>query len=363
MVSETFEKAKILVVDDDVASLDLMVGLLGAFHCRSIVALADPQCVMQTFRELRPDLILLDLHMGRVSGLDVLREIKEALSENDFVPIVILTGDDSVKARESALGTGAIDYVTKPFLAQEVMLRLGNLLKMRAMHLELLTRNETLEKRVQERTRELEEAYLEIVYRLARAAEYRDDDVGHHTQRVGALSEQISLELGLPSNDSRLIGTAALLHDVGKIAIPDDVLLKPGRLSITELAAMQTHVEVGASILSKSRSSVLRLAEVIALNHHERWNGSGYLNLSGEEIPLPGRIVAVADVFDALISVRPYKDAWPLEDALDEIRAGRGTQFDPQVVDAFFRVVDRGLPIPYDEILPEASVRRVPTAA
>jgi putative two-component system response regulator len=199
--------------------------------------------------------------------------------------------------------------------------------------------NLQLDQKVRERTAELEATQIEILERLALAAEYRDDNTGEHTKRVGETAARIAEALGWPTRDVELIRRAAPLHDVGKIAISDLILLKPGKLTSEEFEQMKAHTRLGAQMLSGGRFPLLQLAEQIALNHHERWDGSGYLGLRGEAIPIPGRIVSVADVFDALTSERPYKRAWSQEDALAEIKRQSGQQFDPQVVEAFLSVL------------------------
>ncbi|MDQ2731839.1 MAG: HD domain-containing protein [Armatimonadota bacterium] len=218
--------------------------------------------------------------------------------------------------------------MTKPLDSTEVLLRIHNMLETRFHSI-------LLEHRVQERTRDLDNAQMETLERLALAAEYRDDDTGLHTRRVGFSAASIAEAMGLPAPQVDLILRAAPLHDVGKIGIADSILLKPGKLSYEEFATMKTHIRIGAKILSGSISPWLQLAEEIALTHHERWDGKGYCGLESEAIPLSGRIVTVADVFDALTHERPYKDAWSIVDAVAEIKSQRGRQFDPGVVDAF----------------------------
>jgi putative two-component system response regulator len=200
-----------------------------------------------------------------------------------------------------------------------------------------------LEQRVEDRTAELAASQREILERLALAGEYRDDTTGRHTRRVGALSVRLAFELELPPDQIELIGLAAPLHDIGKIGIPDHILLNPGPLSPYEYQQVKRHVTVGASILAEGNSAILQMAEQVALNHHERWDGSGYLGISGSDIPHAARIVAVADVFDALISVRPYKQAWPIDQAIAEIVGLSGRHFDPEVVQAFRVTVEGAL--------------------
>src|SRR3989475_133676 len=233
---------------------------------------------------------------------------------------------------QALMGTAALVAIPQPRLMAE---RRSADQKTTDLHPQLRGQNALLELRVRERTRELEDAYFEMVERLAAAAEFRDDDTGEHAKRVGEMSAALASNLGLAADEVELIRRAAPLHDVGKIGIPDRILLKPGTLVPEEFELMKTHVKVGAGILSEARSDLLRLAEEIALTHHERWDGTGYpRGLKGEAIPLSGRIVAVADVFDAIISTRPYRKARSIEEGIEGIKKGAGTPFDPQIVDA-----------------------------
>ncbi len=254
-------------------------------------------------------------------------------------PLVGATPNESLLLLQAFMGTAAL--VALP-LASVMAERRSADQKTTDLHLQLRGQNALLESRVRERTRELEDAYFEMVDRLAAAAEFRDDDTGEHARRVGELSAVLARNLGLAGDEVELIRRAAPLHDVGKIGIPDHILLKPGTLIPEEFELMKTHVKVGAGILSEGKSDLLRLAEEIALTHHERWDGTGYpVGLKGEAIPLSGRIVAVADVFDAIISTRPYRKARSIEEAIEVIENGAGTQFDPRVVDALMAHVDQ----------------------
>ena len=225
-----------------------------------------------------------------------------------------------------------------------MILRIGTLLETRFLYLQIQSQNQILEAKVRDRTRELESAQIEIIERLARAAEFRDDNTGQHTERVGQMAALLARQIGLPDAQVSLIRRAAPLHDVGKIGIPDSILLKLGKLTPDEFALVKTHTSIGARILSGSRFTILRLAEEIAFNHHERWDGDGYAGVVGSAIPLAGRIVAVADVFDALTQKRPYKAAWSISDAITEMERQRGKQFDPTLVDAFLRVIEQREP-------------------
>jgi putative two-component system response regulator len=277
--------------------------------------------------------------MPYLDGFEVMNQLRARVPLGIFLPILVLTADITPETKRKALDEGATDFLTKPFDQTEVVLRIRNLLRTRVLHLQLQDQNHLLEQKVRERTIELEETQIEILERLALAAEYRDDDTGEHTKRVGQMSAQIAQALGLSNAEVELIRRAAPLHDVGKIAIPDSILLKPGKLTPEEFELMKTHTTVGAKMLSGGRFPLLQRAEEIALTHHERWDGTGYAGLKGESIPIAGRIVAVADVFDALTSARPYKEAWPRAKAIEEVQRQSGRQFDQSVVEAFLKVV------------------------
>jgi putative two-component system response regulator len=347
MENDVLRGARILIVDDEAANVRLLERLLAAEGCTGAVSVTDPREALDLFTAYEPDVVLLDLHMPHRDGLEVLADLRAATPAAAFVPIVVLTADVTSRAKTAALAGGAADFLVKPLDTAEVLLRIRNLLQMRAMHAALARDNERLEERVRGRTRELEEAQHEILARLARAAEYRDDFTGEHTQRVGSLAARIAGRLGLPAEEVEVIRRAAPLHDVGKIGIPDAILAKPAALTREERELMQRHTLIGADILSGSRFAPLRSAAEIALTHHLRWDGAGYpTDAAGEDIPVSGRIVAVADVFDALLHERPYKHAWPLAAALQEIRLQSGRQFDPAVVEAFLSLSDEPTEVP-----------------
>lgn len=339
------ERARILVVDDELANTVLLTRILHAVGYRDVVATNDPREAWETFASAlaagRPfDLLCTDLHMPGMGGLELIERVVGAVPRDDFLPVLVLTADLQPEAEREALARGAQDFVTKPFRREQIRLRVGNLLRTRHLHLRLRDHAEHLEELVRERTIELEAARLDALERLAAAAEYRDHATGRHAQRVGLLSALIAERVGVPPDEVELLRRAAPLHDVGKIGIPDHILLKPGRLTREEFAEMQRHVGVGAQLLSQGRSQLIVMAECIAAYHHERWDGSGYpRGLRGDEIPLVGQIVAVADVFDTLVHERPYKRAWPVEEAVAEVRRQRGRWFAPRMVDAFLEVL------------------------
>lgn len=340
MSARVFRNARILIVDDEPMNVDLLRRLLERAGFSRVESTNDSREAVDLYVKFRPDLILLDLHMPHRDGLEVMDELNQ-IAEASYLPILMLTGDDTPEAKREALSRGAKDFLNKPFHSDEVLLRIGTLLETRFLYLQIQSQNQILEAKVRDRTRELEAAQIEIIERLARAAEFRDDNTGQHTERVGQMAALIARQIGLSDTQVSLIRRAAPLHDVGKIGIPDSVLLKLGKLTAEEFELVKTHTTIGARILSGSRFTILQLAEEIAYNHHERWDGHGYHGAAGSDIPLAGRIVAVADVFDALTQKRPYKAAWPVAEAIAEIDRQRGRQFDPALVDAFLRVIEQ----------------------
>jgi putative two-component system response regulator len=328
--------ARILIVDDQEANTRFLERILRWAGYTRVTSTTDSLEVLSIFTHLGPDLILLDLTMPHISGFEVMEQLKPLIPAGDYLPILVLTADATSAVKRQALAAGAMDFLTKPLDTAEVLLRINNLLKTRMLHLQLREQNHVLDEKVRERTLRLEEAQVEILERLAAAAEYRDDATGKHTKRVGQISGMIAHALQLPASEVQLIRQAAPLHDVGKIGIPDSILLKPGKLTRDEFDVMKTHTTIGARMLASGRSPLIQLAQCIALSHHEWWDGSGYPgNLSGEDIPIVGRIVTLADVFDALTHERPYKAAWPVQEALAGIERQSGLQFDPRVAAAF----------------------------
>jgi putative two-component system response regulator len=330
----------IVVIDDEAVNRRLMQRILEEAGFTRISLISDSNDLGE-LEAIQPDVICLDLHMPGRDGFSVLEEIRGTLPTLRQVPVLVFTADVSIPSRQRALELGANDFLNKPGEAIEIVLRVRNFLRTRKLYKQLESYSLDLEGKVQRRTLELYEATEDCLWRLARASEYRDDDTGEHTLRVGVVSSRIADQLGLDEDEVDMVRRAAPLHDIGKIGIPDSILLKPGKLTHEEYAVMRSHVKIGASLLAGSSSRLMLMAEKIALTHHERWDGTGYaLGLKGEEIPLPGRIVAVADVFDALIHDRPYKQAWPTDKAVAEIASQAGKHFDPCVVDAFLRVVE-----------------------
>ncbi|HWD38251.1 MAG TPA: HD domain-containing phosphohydrolase [Fimbriimonas sp.] len=340
--NQLYRDAHIVVIDDVQANVAVLKRTLEWAKYKRVSGFSDPQKALETFRNDPPDIILLDLHMPGLDGFQVLDWIKYKNERNDYVPVLVLTADANAETRRKALSLGADDFLTKPYDATEVMLRVHNFLETRWLHKELENKNADLESLVQRRTKELEQARMEALETLARAAEFRDDNTGEHAKRVGDLSARIAEAAGQDSVFVELIRMAAPLHDVGKIGVPDAVLLKPAKLDKEEFEIMKSHSEIGGRILAGSESPVLKMGEEIALSHHEKWDGSGYpLGLKGDEIPLSGRIVALADVYDALTSERPYKRAWRPEEAYRHIEESAGAHFDPRLVEAFWTLIER----------------------
>jgi len=336
-------KWKVLVVDDEPKNLKLLRKILQGQY--ELFFAADGKKALDVSREVKPDIILLDIMMPEMDGYEVCRRLK-ADPETLKIPIIFVTAMGQTEDERRGFEVGGVDYITKPISPAIVRARVRT-------HLALYDQNRFLEEVVQQRTKELRQAFqkleaysLDSIYRLTRASEYQDEDTGAHIQRMSHYSAEVARKMGLGENVTKWILHGAPMHDVGKIGIPDRILLKPGKLDADEWEIMRQHTTFGGRILEGSKAGYLRLGEVIALTHHEKWDGSGYpKGLKGKEIPKVGRVVAIADVFDALTTKRPYKEPFPLEKSYTIIREGSGSHFDPAVVDAFFAVVDEILEI------------------
>lgn len=336
MAKSLIDQARILVVDDTPVNLRILASLLSSQGYEELVLIQDSREVLDRYREMRPDLILLDIFMPHLDGYHVMEQLN-ALNDPLLPPIIIISAQGEREFRLKALSSGARDFVSNPFDRDELLMRVRNLLDVHLAHRLLHDQKAVLEDMVRIRTEALNQSRLEVVRRLGRAAELKDGDTGLHIVRVSKISALLARHHGWSMSDCELMLHASPMHDVGKIGIPDAILLKPGKLDSHEWEIMKTHTTLGAEILQDAENDFLSLAGVIALSHHEKWDGSGYPNgLAGSDIPEAGRIVAVADVFDALISPRPYKDAWPEEKAIAYIQDNSGVHFDP-VVAANFR--------------------------
>jgi len=334
--------AHILIIDDEFANVHLLQRYLTGEGFANVRCVSDSRQALGAYVEFKPDLVLLDLHMPYLDGFAVMGQLHDATEPGDYIPIVVLTADITNDAKQRALSSGAKDFLNKPLDLTEVLLRVRNLVETRMLHLQTRLHAQELERKVRERTLELEESKIEILDRLAMAGEYRDYTTGEHTRRVANVAAALAQVTGARASEVTLLRKAAPLHDIGKIGIPDMILLKPGKLERAEFDIMKTHTTIGARILSGSRHSLLQMAETIALTHHERWDGTGYPGgLAGNSIPREGRLVAIADAFDALTHERPYKKAWPMEQVVEEIKSQSGRQFDPEFVAAFLRLFEK----------------------
>lgn len=337
--------ARVVIVDDMQLSVDLLTAILrkaGLTHIRSST---DPFEGLGMCLSDPPDLVLLDYCMPGLDGPGFIEKMRETLGV-ESPPVLIITAENNEAFRRRALETGAVDFLPKPYTGWELLVRARNLLIMHLMRRNDRDNARRLEAMVRDRTAELERTRAEIIHRLCSASEFRDEDTGRHVSRIGRLAGALAKLAGLDDHQAEMIAAAAPLHDIGKLGIPDRVLLKPGRLDAAEWAVMQTHCRIGAQILDGSGMELLDLASEIALTHHEKWNGSGYpQGLSGEDIPIAGRIVAICDVFDALLSARPYKRQWPVEEALSHLAENAGTHLDPALAHLFLSEAEQMLAI------------------
>lgn len=359
--SELTRNAKLMIVDDEPYNVLVVHKFLQHAGYERFLTTTESVKAISMMKQELPDVVLLDVMMPEVSGLEILKTMKET-PELATIPVIILTASPEASIKTQALELGASDFLPKPVDPSELVLRVRNVLTVK-MHFDMVANYSIdLERQVRERTQELAESRRQVIYCLARAAEFRDNETGRHVMRVGKYAGLIAREMGFSAAQVDGLEMAAQLHDVGKIGIPDAILHKPGKLDPDEFDFMQKHTgfgkqiiecmaaeewdklkdhtKIGSKLLDPKSSPVMSLACRIALTHHEWWDGSGYpLGLAGEDIPIEGRITAVADVFDALSSKRPYKKPIPREQCFQMLREKRGTHFDPKVLDAFFQRV------------------------
>ncbi|MBN2705405.1 MAG: response regulator [Deltaproteobacteria bacterium] len=327
--------AKILIVDDNPANVALLEAILEEEEFDNLVSTTDPYQVLPLCRQNDFDLILLDIRMPGLSGIEVMQQLQEVMADN-FLPVIVLTAQTDPETRQQALAAGAKDFLTKPFADWEVLLRIRNTLQTRQFYTRQVVRGDLLESEVRKRTEEIRATQFELVRRLGVAGEFRDNETGFHVQRMSRICALLAQKYGSDTEYCELLFYASSMHDVGKIGIPDSILLKPGKLTGPEWGIMQQHPEIGARIIGDNPSRLIQLAREAALYHHEKWDGSGYPHgLESEEIPLSARFAAISDVFDALTSERPYKKAWPADKALALIKEEAGRHFDPAIAVLF----------------------------
>ncbi|OPX55607.1 response regulator receiver modulated metal dependent phosphohydrolase [Oceanospirillum multiglobuliferum] len=330
-------KATILIVDDTLVNISVLVGLLKDNY-RTIVAKDGEQALNRIYSGVLPDLILLDIMMPGIDGYEVCSRLK-ADARTKHIPIIFISAMSNVGDEAKGLELGAVDYITKPISPPIVLARVKT-------HLALFNQQKNLEAQVEARTQELANSRKELIRRLGLAAEYKDNETGLHVQRMAEYTRLVALELGFSPANAETLASAAPMHDIGKLGIPDAILCKPGKLTDEEFEVIKSHPLIGAQILEHPDSELLTVAREVALYHHEKWDGSGYPEgLSGENIPITARIASIADVYDALISVRPYKKAWSTEQALALFEEQKGKHFDPNVVEAFKRVLPQVIEI------------------
>jgi len=333
------KNSRILVVDDEIINLRLIEKILHSAGYQFVELVSDSREAVERCCKQKSDLILLDINMPYLDGYDVMRNL-QALNQELCAPIMVLTAQQSREFRVKALDLGARDFITKPFDQVELLARVRNLLHAFKFEQSLSSRKEQLEHLVRERTQELHDTRLQIVRKLGRAAEFRDNETGNHIIRMSKIAALLGRACGFKEYDCDLLLNSSPMHDIGKIGIPDNILLKKGKLDAEEWEIMKTHTVIGGDILAGDDSDVMQMARSIALTHHEKWDGSGYpKGLVGENIPLVGRITAIADVFDALTSERPYKHAWPVPNAIEYIKENAGNHFDPALVDKFLKLM------------------------
>jgi len=349
------DDSRILIVDDEPANVRLLERLLTSSGYAHVRSTTDPAEALPLYEEFIPDIVLLDLHMPGLDGFAVMDQLRGVVRTSDYLPILVLTADVTVQSKYRALKGGAKDFLTKPLDTAEVLARVANLLETRSLHLELSKHNELLEERVKERTQalwktvtqleqaeqDLRLAQEETIHSLSFAAEFRDDETSRHIERMSRYCAVVAEAMGIDKERRDVIRVASKMHDIGKIGVPDAILLKPGKLTEEEFEVMKMHAQIGHEILSGATSELATTARVIAWTHHEKVDGSGYpRGLAGDDIPLEGRIAAVADVFDALTTNRVYRKAFTLPEALGIMQQGRGTHFDAEILDLFLDRID-----------------------
>jgi putative two-component system response regulator len=356
---DAIRSSKIMIVDDEQLVIRVVRRFLSSDGYDNFLTLTDPREALEMIDREQPDVVLLDIMMPHITGLDLLK-VRQKTSAFQHIPFIILSANSENQIKRDALQLGATDFLSKPVDPSDLILRVQNALTVKRHHDHLANYATELERQVRERTQQIEKSREQIIHCLARAAEYRDNETGEHVIRVGKYCSVIADQLGFGKEYCREIELAAQLHDVGKIGIPDSVLLNPGKLTNEEFDVMKTHcglgmeplahaeservrrhTDMGGFIMDGVDSPMLELAATIARTHHEKWDGTGYpFQIKGDNIPIEGRICCVADVYDALCSERPYKPKFPIQKCLEIMLSERGTRFDPIVLDAFFERIE-----------------------
>lgn len=330
-------KPVVLIVDDTPFNIDVLRGVLSAQYTLKVATNGEKALALANSHP-HPELVLLDVMMPGMDGYEVCRRLKQEAATR-HIPVVFVTSLSEVEDERRGFDCGGVDYITKPVSAPLVQARV-------ATQLRLYAHERQLTQLVKARTEELEATRLEIIRRLGRAAEFKDDETGQHVIRMSHYTRLLAEAAGMSAEDVEVLFNAAPMHDIGKIGIPEAILLKPGKLTEDEWQVMKKHPAIGAGIIGRHEHPLLNTARIVALTHHEKWDGSGYpRGLVGEAIPLCGRIVAIADVFDALLSERPYKKAWPVEQAVQFLRDNAGSHFDPRLVELFVDCLPEALKV------------------
>ncbi|MFA5260485.1 MAG: HD domain-containing phosphohydrolase [Candidatus Omnitrophota bacterium] len=336
---EQMANSRILIVDDQKLHGLYLKKILAEEGFKNVEYSNDPLKVLGLVRDFQPEIIVLDIFMPHLDGFQIMEQLAEFRKDN-YLPILALSAEKSSDIRLRALQSGSTDFLNKPYENMEIIFRIRNMIEMRSLHMEVKSQNKILESKVQERTKELRETQLDIIRRLAQAAEFRDSDTGMHIIRMSQYCQKFGVAMGMSLPECDLLLHASPLHDIGKLGIPDSILLKPGRLTQDEYEIMKTHTVIGAKLLAGSSSPVMKMAQIICITHHEKWDGTGYpKQLRGDEIPPIGQICSICDVFDALTSDRPYKQAWPIDAAVEEIGHMKETHFSPIIVDRFLEIL------------------------
>jgi putative two-component system response regulator len=335
----------IVLIDDVQINLTLLWHLVKRIEGYDSISFLSPVKALEWCSQNQYELIIVDYMMPDMDGIEFIKQLKN-YPNTKGIPVLMITADEHIDVRYQALEAGANDFLNKPIDKTEFTIRVKNMLALYDSQQKLADKAQWLAEEVQKAVKEIRERESELIYRLSKATEYRDPETGSHIKRMSLYSKHIAKQLGLSAAEQELLSEAAAMHDIGKVGISDAILLKPDKLTESEFSFMKEHTKIGYEILSCSASRLMQVGAEIALSHHEKYDGSGYPNgLKEEQIPIYGRIIAVADVFDALTSTRPYKKAWSIEEAVNFLKENSGKHFDPACIEAFFKDWDNVLAI------------------